>query len=285
MVWKYVEFTRYREWASALLITAAGIFAGSNFSLSFDILAAAAVVLALCLVWSFGFSINSCFDAEADRMKKGNKNPVSSGIIKKSSGLIFSVSLLILGFLITYRFVPQVAYIYAITAACLFVYSSPPLRLKGVFPMDLVLHGLFGSLSFLLAYAAFSAMDYTAATMFFVVFIVGVISELLQEIRDYEPDKKSGLKTAATVLGVKNSLALLKSIFVIAAVISTVFALKTRPEYGPAIVAGSLPFLHFLFTKKYRNGKVFFEESYKNINLGAKAFILLALAAFVLSQL
>ena len=97
-----------------------------------------------------------------------------------------------------------------------FLYSSKRVRLKAMHFIALVSHGLFlSTLQFLtVAYARAPELPRSAALDAVFICIIFMAGDLWNEIRDFEVDRKTGLRNTASVLEVRRIELTLPHVFV-----------------------------------------------------------------------
>ncbi len=208
----YIRMLRIKDWLAYFLIAIFGFVVSKGFLFSPTSITIFFTMISLFL--AFSFSINNCFDIKEDKLTKSAKNPLAMGKIGLKNALIFSFLLGGLGTILSLTIGFKTFLLYIIIILLSFFYSSPPLRLKSRFLLDLISHGLFfGSLIFLLPLTVFniklSLFHYLVA---FSIFYFSIMLELRNHIEDYKNDKKVGLKTTVCILGRGNSERLLKSL-------------------------------------------------------------------------
>ncbi|OIO40099.1 hypothetical protein AUJ10_03880 [Candidatus Pacearchaeota archaeon CG1_02_31_27] len=168
--------------------------------------------LIVFLLSGFSFSINDCFDQREDRFDKKKRNPIVLKEISFKKALIFSLLLAVFG-LIFASFSGKEVFLLCLAGVILiFLYSSPPFRLKGKPPLDLITHGFFGGLlilffPFLFFKTQLNSFHYL---LFLSLFYFSAILELRNEYEDYEVDKRGGLKTTAHILDYKKTERILR---------------------------------------------------------------------------
>ena len=274
----YFELLRIKNWRGYFLIASLGFVISKGFLFSLkDIIIFYTIVL---LFLGFGFSVNDCFDAKEDELDKDKKNPIVLKKISLRKGLAFSISLAILGLVLSTAFGLKVFLFFLITTMFTFFYSSPPLRMKSRPLLDLISHGLFaGALIFLMPLLIFSKdltlFHYLIAIS---IFYFSITLELRNHIEDYETDKEAGLKTTVCVLGLNKSEKLLKYLAIFYPLtIFPIFLISYR-QYVSLFLIFTLIFLFFfLFRKNYKIVK-----NYRIMDIYAYlSFILLSIATIL----
>ena len=196
----YIKLIRLKAWYAFFLLAFLGyVISGGVVTNPLDTLV---FILMISSYVGFSFAINDCFDVEEDRLKESRNNPVASGEITKRSALVFSISLALLGVLLSIWFGFTVfVYLICLTLLSLF-YSVPPLRFKTRSPLDILSHGLFfGSLILLLPALIFGAITSGVLLIAVSIFVLSLSIELWNHIIDFENDSMAHIRTTAYVLG------------------------------------------------------------------------------------
>lgn len=116
--------------------------------------------------------------------------------------------------------------IYLISAAAGFAYSA--FRIKRVFPMKNIYSGFFFSSSFLMGSFVNGLFSVEMILYFLLLFLIGLTSNLIGDVRGYRGDKLAGLKTIPVVIGIRASKGIIHLnliLFSFAAVMLGYFAL------------------------------------------------------------
>ncbi len=187
---------------STFLITMVSLIVHGNFS-------ARSLGLAFVLSYGYGFAFayNDLQDAQLDANSshRATKNVFSKYYLSRKV-------LLLLAFFSITLFIIAGAYYASLRGVSLAVlslgiawaYSSPPLKFKGRAGLDVLVHSFFVEtypymLMIILLKIEWSAID---AFILGSLFINSISNQLAQQIRDYETDKKEGLRTTVVVLGI-----------------------------------------------------------------------------------
>ncbi|MEI6886713.1 MAG: UbiA family prenyltransferase [bacterium] len=228
---KRISFSALTRWAEVIdfnfIITLIGLMVvpvtlGLNFILAFF-----ANFAALC----FAFMFNDVEDANEDYQneKKRKRNPVANGSISKGEGymyciLVAVISLCLYGFLAfqSGNIWPLIAGISIIIVNILYSYRAT--RLKNIPILDLLSHGyMLAGGQFLVAFfAGFNISLGNQLPISFLIFpvlmIASMYGQLENEVRDYETDKKVGIKTLVSIIGIKPAQILQVVMLIITAV-------------------------------------------------------------------
>jgi 4-hydroxybenzoate polyprenyltransferase len=155
------------------------------------------------------------YKEDAEDPKKKLRNPVSNGTLTRKEGLLVSnitlaISLL-LYLIISIQINSMSVFIAGLATLIIsFLYSWRKVRLKAIPVIDVITHMymLSGSI-FVTSYLTFNPIFNTTAWagLISVMFVSGY-GQLDNEIRDFVVDKKTGIKTIATVIGKKQAIIL-----------------------------------------------------------------------------
>jgi len=164
-------------------------------------------------------AINRVYDADDDAIEKwkSKTNPVSNGDIDKDFGWKICVSVYFLSIILSLLTGDIIfAFLLAIRNLFGFLYSGPPIRAKSTPLIDVLFH-----LTIIDAGPAFMAMFYTRNFTPMALYMLGylvlnsIFTQISQEIRDFEVDRKARLDTTAQRLG-QNKATLLQRTMLIA---------------------------------------------------------------------
>jgi 4-hydroxybenzoate polyprenyltransferase len=169
--------------------------------------AAKAAPLALFVPASFllvahVWTLNDWADTGTDRRDPNRKDAAGRWESGHSRDiLLFSLSLLALSLALFALLPPRTLEAAMVIAALGAYYSLPLFRLKGVPLAASVVHFVGGLFHFLLGYSLYSPIDRDGvrlAVFFAIIFTAG---HAIQEVQDWESDKRSGIWTAAVRYG------------------------------------------------------------------------------------
>ena len=137
-----------------------------------------------------------------------------------------------------------------------FSYSAPPFRIKSRPWLDLISHGLFAGVFFVvLPFLVFNVqMTLFHYLITFSIFYLSVTLELRNHLEDYETDKNAGLRTTVCVLGYERSDSLLKYLAILYPLILLPIFLLISQKYLFLFLIFTLIFLFLLLFKK--NSKI-----------------------------
>jgi len=213
-----------------------------------DLFTSSPLYLALIVVFTaqiFLFASNDYFDRHIDDLdeKKRLRNPFCTGRVttKEVWALLIATSIISL---VASLFFSLFAFLF--TAFALFVfyfYTAEPLRFKNKVGADVLSHGIFIN-TFPYFFCLVVLWDFSSGTVFLLAVLMmrSAIAQLLQEIRDYEVDKKVERNTVTT-LGQRKTVRIVFVIY-LAIFFSTLILLVTYQLFNIGI---SLFYLVILF--------------------------------------
>jgi len=174
------------------------------------------IVATFCIT-SFTFGINNYYDIESDSKNPRRRkiNAMASGKISKQTGFLLNIILVIIPLIISILFNREVFLFCVVLLFWMWIYSSPPLRLKGRPVVDIIWH--FFAFVLLIIWGSFIAgsvgiINWLVAISFG---IFSCIAQIDNHIRDYSYDKKTGTMTYAVWVGLDNAKTTLRVIVIL----------------------------------------------------------------------
>ena len=169
------------------------------------------IVSTFCIL-SFTFSINNYYDIDSDRRnpKKIHYNAMASDRISRQTGVFLNIIFVVVPLVVSFLFKLEVFFFCALLLFWMWIYSSPPLRLKGRPGVDILWH--FVAFLLLIMWGSLIAGSITLIN-WLVAISIGVfscIAQIMNHMGDYEFDKESGTKTYAVSKGLEETRMLLK---------------------------------------------------------------------------
>lgn len=160
---------------------------------------------------AFGFVVNDLSDAELDRSAGINRNPVSSGQLSWGSTVIIAIIFLSISLISLTRLSAQNILLGSIVIFIYLTYSWL-IRAKSKPILDVVYHGLCLAVLAAMGFTLYKSISFSSIYFAVIVFLLSSMSQILQEIRDYETDKKM-ISNTVILLGKRRSLILCLSLF------------------------------------------------------------------------
>lgn len=217
-----------------------------------DLFTSSSLYLALIVVFSaqiFLFASNDYFDRHIDALdeKKRLRNPICNGRVTSKGVWVLLVATAIIS-LAASLFFSFFAFLF--TAFALFIfyfYTAEPLRFKNKVGLDVFSHGIFIN-TFPYFFCLVALWDFSKGAVFLLVILMmrSAIAQLLQEIRDYEVDKKVERNTVVA-LGQRRTIWVIFVIY-LTTTISTLVLLVTYQLFGIGISMFNLVILFLCIT-------------------------------------
>lgn len=219
----YLELMRSGNCLMAAISAASGVLIAYNIVkgnniFSFPYISTLAVSLIVFLVTGAGNAINDYFDVNIDRINKPQR-PIPSGRIDKSSVLIFSLLLFIIGTAVAFSINIVCGLIALFNSLLLLFYA---LILKRTILLGNLSIGYLTGSTFLFGGSVFYEKNGINAVLilFLLATLATVAREIVKDIEDMEGDMLDGAKTLPIVIGAKNS-AIIASLIGLFAVIAS----------------------------------------------------------------
>ena len=180
-----VRLLRFGEYG--LLSIIVGLFGAFLGTSSVDI---SLVYLVIFIIASsaFGFVVNDISDRDLDAQTPSPRNPLADGSMSLSSAVLVSAVLLFITLVSMVLLPPKLLWIEGLILV-MFVTYSFLIETKNIAGLDLVYHAVLPMLCGMLGYLLYHPLDRTGIIFFSLLAIFGIISELLNEIRDIEKDR------------------------------------------------------------------------------------------------
>ena len=199
------------------------------------------VLIANLLSVAFAFMINDVADARDDASDKlkAVRNPVSAGRISSEVGYIASFMMAFISAII-FCFLGTIPFLLGIINLVLSAfYSLKLIRLKGIPLFDLLSHGLILA-GFQLLCAYFTLVPELKFNLnwilpFLFVMAISIRGQLFNQIRDFECDRKAGIRHTTAVVGIARAHYLMTALLTAAGII-----------FISCLAIGIIPFWVFL---------------------------------------
>jgi 4-hydroxybenzoate polyprenyltransferase len=137
---------------------------------------------------AFGFVVNDISDRELDAQTSFPRNPLADGSMSLRFAVLVSAVLLLIT-LVTMVLLPAKLLWIEGLILFMFVTYSFLIETKNIAGLDLVYHAILPMLCGMLGYLLYHPLDRMGIIFFSLLALFGVISELLNEIRDIEKDE------------------------------------------------------------------------------------------------
>ena len=194
-------------------------------TLGFTSAAFAGVVLAgslidLGIVWllmfstfsaALGFVVNDLSDVELDRLAGVIRNPVSTGELSRGRCISVAIFLLLVSMAALSSLSLQ-NQLLGLVVIFLYLTYSWLVRAKARPILDIAYHGFCLAILATMGYTEYFPFDVKCLLFVSIVFLLSSMSQILQEVRDYETDRNM-IRTTVTLLGKRRSLILCLALF------------------------------------------------------------------------
>lgn len=226
-----------------------------------------------CLAFAFAF--NDLQDMEDDRKSPRGcaRNPLTAGRLSVSSAQLVCVFCFVASITasVALGWSAFIANLIAISLA--FLYSWKFVRLKAVAVVDVVSHGLFiGTLQFVVALFAAGGQLTDPWVMAFggSFFMISCLSDLNNEIRDYDADRESGLRNLLSLIDLRKYEAFVHYLSAcLAAGILGILALNVSPLAAVSLVILVCGFFgYYLFGSHEDHRRIAFERWSQTCSFG-----------------
>jgi len=162
------------------------------------------LTIAVISAWLFAITTNNIEDCKIDSMSN-KKRPTVTGKIPLKDYKKLSCIFLIVAIVYSSKVNFSSLFLILLFTANSFMYSMPPLRLKRITFFSKFFISLNSLALFIMGYNLITgSMNIPGViAVFFLVFFTAAINFI--DIKDYEGDKKAGIKTIPVVFGLRNS--------------------------------------------------------------------------------
>jgi len=168
-------------------------------------------------VLAFTFAINNYYDIDTDKEnpRRTNLNAMASGKISKHTGMWLNLIFIVIPLVLSLFYSREVFVFCALLILWMWLYSAPPLRLKGRPGLDILWH--FIAFLALVLWGSYLAGSVSMITMLVAISlgIFGCFAQIDNHIHDYPFDKASRAKTFAVWIGIHKAHVALKSSFIL----------------------------------------------------------------------
>jgi len=205
------------------------------------------VILALVgslLAGTFFAMFNDVEDAEDDARneRKAARNPVAAGRLGKRYAYAAS-AVMAAGALCLYSLTSPATFGVGVSLVVVgFLYSWRPVRLKALVALDLLSHGYFLAAGIMLAGYFATARTVSSSNVLVAALAVSLISmgsDLYNEIRDFDTDRKARLMNTAALLGLPRAKLMRTTLTLLGLSLIVYVTVEMMPAlHMPSVVAG-----------------------------------------------
>ena len=268
------HFLRPNLWAFGLAIYLIGILSVGNYFFVNYIIGGMVAIL-LC---TSSITLNHYFDVETDRKSKQlYRFPVAAGKISKRIAGIFSLFIILFSILVSYFSLNLNSFYLVLFANFMVVsYSAPPIRIKERPFLETFWNGLgYGSIPYYLALViSGQTISLNQHLLGLIPFLISASGHILLQVRDIEDDKKGGIKTTSTRLGLKKMKKVSSCMVLVSGLIIIYLTIQNFLNYLGWVSIG----FGILIGLEHRRMKNDVEKSYRKLQviyiIGGLVFIL-----------
>ncbi len=242
----FVRIVRFHEYGPLWLVSALACAFVARYPVDSRILP---VLLFVAVSSTFGFVINDIADAELDRKAGKLRNPVASGDLSVAVAWALVVVLLGVATLSIYLLSFLNRFL-GILVIMLFGGYSFGLRAKARPGFDIVSHASWNAIYGVIAYSVYRPLDFVGAGLSGMLFLLSMLTELVNEIRDHDSDRDM-IRTTVTLVGKKRALkACVMLLFLLLALFVSVVLVGGLPwvllVFSPSIIFLVAPIINAL---------------------------------------
>lgn len=215
------------------------------------------IISVLAIIFGLLFSLitNNIVDYDIDQVSNINRplvgNKIDLGSYSKLAWIFFALSLFFAS-LNGYK----ILFYEILFIGNYFLYSMPPFRLKRIFFFSKLLISLNSLILVFMGYSYFFSDLKTFPRLIMLIFLVGLTAAIqFIDLKDYEGDKKEGIKTLPVVLGLKNAK-LIMGIFLFVNYLLFNLVVENIYFFAISFLAGLLQF-YFVNKKDYKEKPIF----------------------------
>ena len=228
----FVRIVRFHEYGPCYLVSALACAFVARYPVDSRILP---VLLFVTVSSIFGFVINDIADAELDKKAGKLRNPVASGDLSAAAAWTLVVVLLGVATLSIYL-LDFLNRLLGILVILLFGCYSFGLRIKARPGLDVVSHASWNATYGVMAYSVYRPLDSVGAGLTGMLFLLSMLAELVNQIRDHDSDRDM-IRTTVTLVGKKRAL---KACVVLLFLVLALFV--------SVVLAGGLPWILLAFS-------------------------------------
>lgn len=192
--------------------------------------------------------LNDIFDSEIDRLA-GKDTPFTKGVLSRRGSWILAAGLSIFSLVIVSRCGLE-SFLALLSAHIVsLVYSTPLLRAKKVYPLNVFLLALAGLAVMVSGFASHAHWTLFPVRMLILILLTLTLTFGTKDMADVEGDRARGVRTLFTILGLESGLRV-NAALVLVSYLATPLILNYIPLFWVAIPAGAISSILILLAKK-----------------------------------
>lgn len=192
--------------------------------------------------------LNDIFDAEIDRLA-GKETPFTKGVLSRRGSWLLAVGLSVFSLVIALRCGLECFFFLLAAHLISLVYSTPLLRAKRIYPLNVFLLALAGLAVMVSGFSSHEHWTLFPLRMMVLILVTLTLTFGTKDMADVEGDRARGVRTLFTILGLERGL-WVNAGLVLISYLATPLILNFLPLYWAAAPAGMLSGALILLAKK-----------------------------------
>lgn len=192
--------------------------------------------------------LNDIFDAEIDRLA-GKETPFTKGVLSRRASWLLAVGLSLFSLVVAIRCGLE-CFLFLLAAHLIsLIYSTPILRAKRIYPINVFLLALAGLAVMVSGFATHEHWVFFPIRMMVLILVTLTLTFGTKDMADVEGDRARGVRTLFTILGLERGL-WVNAGLVLVSYLATPLILGFLPLYWAAAPAGVISGGLVLLAKK-----------------------------------
>jgi 4-hydroxybenzoate polyprenyltransferase len=192
--------------------------------------------------------LNDIFDSEIDRLA-GKDTPFTKGVLSRTGSWILAAGLSAFSLIVVSRCGLE-SFLALLSAHIVsLVYSTPLLRAKKIYPLNVFLLAVAGLAVMVSGFASHADWTLFPIRMLVLILVTLTLTFGTKDMADVEGDKARGVRTLFTILGLERGL-WVNAAFVLVSYLATPLILDYIPLFWAAAPAGVISAFLILLAKK-----------------------------------
>lgn len=243
----------------SILIVIGTLFGGGPafFGSWVNVLSLAMTIMAFVFAWLVAVCINDIYDKEIDEISNASR-PLPQNLFSNGEFYSISIAFTLISFLAAYSSSMYGLFFVLTFSFAYYIYSAEPLRLKRHYITGALIIGFACAVAllsgFFLSSPSKSFLTFPPLLTLLLVVLFG-FGSMVRDIKDYDGDKKAGIRTLPVLIGPNKAKAVIASIISLS-FLGIAFYFRDLPLIVSALLASG--FIWKVFFAKEYNEKHFF---------------------------
>jgi 4-hydroxybenzoate polyprenyltransferase len=192
--------------------------------------------------------LNDIFDAEIDRLA-GKETPFTKGVLSRRASWMLAVGLSLFSLVVALRCGLE-TFLFLLAAHIVsLIYSTPILRAKRLYPLNVFLLALAGLSVMVSGFASHEHWTMFPVRMLVLILVTLTLTFGTKDMADVEGDRQRGVRTLFTILGLEKGL-WVNAGFVLVSYLATPLILGYPPLFWAAVPAGAISGILIFLAKR-----------------------------------